>query len=34
MASSINYKDTIFNQANLTPIHDEPTFKTIHKLQN
>ena len=34
MASSINYKDTIFDQSNLTPVHGEPTFKTIHKLQN
>ena len=34
MASSINYKDTLFEQARLTPIRGEPTFKTIHKIRN
>ena len=32
--NSINYKDTLFEQANLTPIHGEPTFKIIHKIWN
>ena len=34
MTDSIIYKDTIFNQANIAPIHGEPTIKTIHKLRN
>ena len=33
MMSSVNYKDTLFNQANLTPIRGEPTFEMIHKLR-
>ena len=32
MTSNINYKDTIFEQDNLTPIRGEPTFKIIHKI--
>ena len=32
MMSSINYKETLFNQAYLTPIRGEPTFEMIHKL--
>ena len=31
MASNINYKDTLFERANLTPIRGKPTFKTLHK---
>ena len=34
MMRNINYKDTLFEQANLTPIRGEPTFKTLHKLWN
>ena len=34
MAISISYKDTPFEQANLTPICGKPTFETLHKLQN
>ena len=34
IVSSINYKDTLFKWANLTPIHGKPTFKTLHKLRN
>ena len=34
MTSSINHKDTLFDQDNLTPVRGEPTLKTIHKLQN
>ena len=34
MTSNINYKDTLFKRANLTPIRGEPTFETLHKLQN
>ena len=34
MTSSINYKDTPFERANLTPIRGRPTFETLHKLQN
>ena len=34
MMSNINYKDTLFEQSELTPIHGEPTFETLHKLQN
>ena len=34
MASSIHYKETLFKQTNLTPIHGKPNFETIHKLQN
>ena len=31
---NINYKDTLFDRSNLTPIRGGPTFETIHKLQN
>ena len=34
MASTINYKDTLFKRANLTPIHGKPTFETLYKLWN
>ena len=34
MTISINYKDTLFERANLPPICGEPTFETLHKLQN
>ena len=34
MQISINYGETLFEQANLTPIRGEITFKTLHKLQN
>ena len=34
MASNKNYKDTLFERANLTPIRGEPTFKTLYKLRN
>ena len=34
MAGFINYKDTLFEQANLTPICGETTFEMIHKLRN
>ena len=34
MTRIINYKDTLFERANLTPIRGEPTFETIHKLWN
>ena len=34
MASSINYKDTLFERSNLTTNRGEPTFETLHKLQN
>ena len=34
MTRNINYKDTLFERANLTLIRGEPTFKTLHKLQN
>ena len=33
MTSSINYKDTLFKRAKLTPIRDKPTFETLHNLQ-
>ena len=32
MTSNINYKYTLFEQANLTPIRGEPTFEMFHKL--
>ena len=32
ITSNINYKDTLFCRSNFTPIHGEPTFKTLHKL--
>ena len=34
MSSKINYKDTLFERANLTPIRGEPTFEMLHKLRN
>ena len=34
MTIKIHYKDTLFKQANLTPIRGEPTLKMLHKLQN
>ena len=34
MMSNINYKYTLFDQANLTPILGKPTFETLHKLRN
>ena len=34
MTSNINYKDTLFKRANLTPICGEPTFETLHKHWN
>ena len=34
MTSSINYKDTLFEQANLTPICCKPTLEILHKLRN
>ena len=34
MTRNINYKDTLFEQDDLTPIHGKPNFKTFHKLQN
>ena len=32
--SSISYKDTLFEQANLTPICGKPTFETTHMVWN
>ena len=34
MSSSINYKDTLFELINLTPIRGEATFKTLLNLRN
>ena len=34
MTSNINYKDTLFERSNLTPIRGKPTSETLHKLQN
>ena len=34
MASTINYKDAIFEQENLTSIYGKPTSKTIHEIRN
>ena len=34
MTRNINYKDTLFNQANHTSIRGKPTFETLHKLRN
>ena len=34
MASTFNYRDTHFEQANLNPIRGEPTYETVHKLWN
>ena len=32
--SSINYKDSLFEQSNLTPICGEPTSEILHKIWN
>ena len=32
IASSINYRETLFEGANLTTIRGKPTFETLHKL--
>ena len=34
MASTVNYCDTHFERAHLTPIRGEPTYDTVHKLWN
>ena len=34
MEIPINYRENLFEKAKLTPIRGEPTFKTLHKLQN
>ena len=34
MMSTINYKDTLFKRANLTPIRGKTTFEMLHKIQN
>ena len=34
MDSTINYKDTLFDQSNLTTIHGKSTFKMIQNLRN
>ena len=34
MASTVNYTDTHFDRAHLTPICGEPTYDTVHKLWN
>ena len=34
MTSNVNYKDTLFEQANIATIHCKPTFETLHKLLN
>ena len=34
MAYTVNYRDTHFDRANLTPICGEPTYETVHKLWN
>ena len=33
MEISINYRETLFDLANRTPIRGEPPFKTLHKLK-
>ena len=33
LASSINYKDSYFEQTVLTRIHGEPTYETLHHLK-
>ena len=33
MEISINYKDPLLYQANLTPIRGAPTFEILHKLR-
>ena len=32
--SNINYKDTLFERSNLTPICGKLTFETLHNLRN
>ena len=34
MTSTVNYRDTDFEQANLIPVRGEPTFEMVHKLCN
>ena len=34
MASTVNYRDTHFERANLTPIRGKPMYETVHKLWN
>ena len=34
MASTVNYRDTHFERANLTPICGKPPYETVHKLWN
>ena len=34
MASTVNYRDTHFERAQLTPICGKPTYDTVHKLWN
>ena len=34
MTTTVNYRDTRFEGANLTPIRGEPTYETVHKLWN
>ena len=34
MKSTINYKYTLFDRANLTPIRGKPTFETLHNFRN
>ena len=34
MTFTVNYCDTHFKRANLTPIRGKPTFETVHKLWN
>ena len=34
MAATVKYRDTHFEQANLTPVRDKPTYETVHKLWN
>ena len=34
ISSTINYKDTFFEQENLTPIRGKTTFRTLQKIQN
>ena len=34
MISTVNYRNTHLELANLTPIRGEPTYETVHKLWN
>ena len=34
MTSTVNYRDTHFERANLTPIYGKPMHDTLHKLWN